>query len=83
MDEGKAVDAVLLDFRKTLGAVPHSVLLYNLSSYRISRVTVHWGKNWLKGKSSVYLAGDQWCSSGFSSVQYINQQTGCKIPMNH
>ncbi|GAB0180000.1 mitochondrial enolase superfamily member 1 [Grus japonensis] len=49
VDEGKVVDVVFLDFNTT--AVPHSILLDKLSNYAMSGFTVHWVKNWLKGRA--------------------------------
>ena len=50
MDEGKAVDADFLDFSKSTDTVPHSILLDKLSNCGMSGFTVHWMKNWLKGR---------------------------------
>ncbi|KAK4811153.1 hypothetical protein QYF61_019784 [Mycteria americana] len=51
VDEGKAVDVAFLDFSKAFDAVPHRILLDKLSSCEMSRYTVHWVKNWLKGRA--------------------------------
>ena len=51
VEEGKAVDVVFLDFVKAFDTVPHSILLVKLSNYEMSRFTVHWVKNWLKGRA--------------------------------
>ncbi|GAB0209474.1 mitochondrial enolase superfamily member 1 [Grus japonensis] len=51
VDEGKAVDVLFLDFSKVFDAVPHSVLLDKLSNCEMSRYTVHWVKNWMKGRA--------------------------------
>ena len=47
--EGKVVEVVFLDFSKASDAVPHSILLDNLSNCGMSRFTVRWVKNLLKG----------------------------------
>jgi len=49
--EGKAVDVVFLDFGKAFDTVAHSVLLEELSTCGVSGFTVHWVKNWLKGRA--------------------------------
>ena len=51
VDEGKAVDAVFLYFSKAFDTVPHSILLDKLSNCEMSRFTVCWVKNWLKGRA--------------------------------
>ncbi|KAK4811167.1 hypothetical protein QYF61_019798 [Mycteria americana] len=51
VDEGKVVDVAFLDFSKAFDAVPHSILLDKLSSCEMSRYTVRWVKNWLKGRA--------------------------------
>ncbi|GAB0181964.1 mitochondrial enolase superfamily member 1 [Grus japonensis] len=51
VDEGKAVDVVFLDFSKAFDTVPHSILLDKLSNCGMSRFTVRWVKNWLKGRA--------------------------------
>jgi len=51
VDEGKVVDVVFLDFSKAFDTVPHSILLDTLSNCGMSRFTVHWVKNWLKGRA--------------------------------
>ena len=49
VEEGKVVDVVFLEFRKAFDPVSHSILLDKLSSWEMSRYTVCWVKNWLKG----------------------------------
>ncbi|KAK4827324.1 hypothetical protein QYF61_016574 [Mycteria americana] len=51
VDEGKVVDVDFLDFSKAFDPVPHSILLDKLSSCGMSGFTVHWVKNWLKGRA--------------------------------
>ncbi|KAK4811079.1 hypothetical protein QYF61_016365 [Mycteria americana] len=51
VDEGKVVDVAFLDFSKAFDAVPHSILLDKLSNWDMSRYTVRWVKNWLKGRA--------------------------------
>jgi len=49
VDEGKALDVVLVDFSKVFDTLPHSILLDKLSSCGKSRSVMYWVKNWLKG----------------------------------
>jgi len=59
MDEGKMLDVAFLDFIKAFDTVPHSILLDKLSSCGMSRFTVSWVKNWLKGIAQrVVVNGD-------------------------
>ncbi|GAB0188591.1 mitochondrial enolase superfamily member 1 [Grus japonensis] len=51
LGEGRVVDVALLDFSKAFDTVPHSILLDKLSNCGMSRFTVRWVKNWLKGKA--------------------------------
>ena len=51
VDEGKVVDVVFLDFSKAFDTVPHSILPDKLSNCGMSRYTVRWVKNWLKGRA--------------------------------
>ena len=51
VDEGKAVGVVLLDCRQAFGAVPHSILLEQLSSCGLSGSMVRWVKKQLEGRS--------------------------------
>ena len=51
MDEGKTVGAACLDFSKAFDMVPHSILLDKFSSCEMSRFTVRWVKDWLKGRA--------------------------------
>lgn len=51
VDEGKAVDAVFLDFIKAFDTVPPSILLNKVSNCEINRYAVHWVENWLKGRT--------------------------------
>lgn len=40
MDEGKAVNVILLDFSKAFDIIPHGILLDELSSCGINRLTL-------------------------------------------
>ncbi|PKU43375.1 hypothetical protein llap_6319 [Limosa lapponica baueri] len=51
VDERKVMDLVFLDFCKAFDTVPHSILLDKFSNCEMSRYTVHWVKNWLKGRA--------------------------------
>ncbi|KAK4821609.1 hypothetical protein QYF61_025186 [Mycteria americana] len=48
-DEGKAVDAVYLDFSKAFDTVSPSILLEKLAAHGLDGCTLHWVKNWLDG----------------------------------
>ena len=71
MDEGKAVDVVFLDFSKAFDTVLHSILMDS----GMSRFTVCWVKNWLKGRAQRVVVNG--ATSGWqpvtNSVQYIYQ----------
>ena len=45
MDEGGAVDIVLLDFGKVFNTVPHKILTEKLLKYGLDKQTVRWIKN--------------------------------------
>lgn len=67
LGEGEMVDTVFLYFNEAFGTC--SILLNKLSSYERGRFTVHWVKNWLKGRAqSVAVKGTtsgwQWVISG-------------------
>jgi len=76
VDEGKAVDAVCVDFSKAFDTVPHSILLEKLAAHGLDGCTLCWIKNWLNGraqrvvvngvKSSWWPAGHERCSPGLS-----------------
>jgi len=51
VDEGSVVEVVLLDFSKALDTVSYSIFLDKMSKCEMGRVTVHWLKNWLNGRS--------------------------------
>ncbi|GAB0180892.1 hypothetical protein GRJ2_000554500 [Grus japonensis] len=51
VDEGKAVDAVYLDFSKAFDIVSHSILLEKLAAHGLDGHTLHWVKNWLDGQA--------------------------------
>jgi len=48
--EENRVNVVFLDFSKAFDTVPHSILVDKLFSCGMSRFTVNWVKNQLKGK---------------------------------
>lgn len=68
MDEGNAVDISFLDFNKASDSVPHSILLDQLSNCEISRVTVHWVKNWLDSRAQRVAANE--ATSGLQLVTW-------------
>jgi len=49
--EGKAVNAVYLDFSKAFDTASHSILLEKLAARGLDRYTVCWIKNWLEGQA--------------------------------
>ncbi|GAB0207657.1 mitochondrial enolase superfamily member 1 [Grus japonensis] len=51
VDEGKAVDAIYLDFNKAFDTVSHSILLEKLAAHGLDRCTLCWVKNWLEGQA--------------------------------
>ncbi|GAB0207679.1 mitochondrial enolase superfamily member 1 [Grus japonensis] len=51
VDEGKAVDAIYLDFNKAFDTVSHSILLEKLAAHGLDRCTLRWVKNWLEGQA--------------------------------
>jgi len=51
IDEGKAVDAVYLDFSKAFDNVLHNILLEKLTAHGLDGCTLLWIKNWLNGRA--------------------------------
>jgi len=51
VDEGKAVEAVYLDFGKAFDTVPHSILQEKLAARGLDGCTLLWIKNWLNGQA--------------------------------
>jgi len=51
VDEGKATGACFLDFSEAFDTVPHGILLDMLPNCGMSRSTVHWMMNRLKGRA--------------------------------
>ena len=51
VDEGKAVDAVYLDFSKAFDMVSHSILLGKVAARGLDRYTLLWVRNWLEGRA--------------------------------
>ncbi|CAM5115209.1 unnamed protein product [Eretmochelys imbricata] len=47
VDEGKAVDVLLLDFSKAFDTVSHSILVSKLKEYGLDEWTVRWTESWL------------------------------------
>ncbi|KAK4825794.1 hypothetical protein QYF61_002378, partial [Mycteria americana] len=46
-DEGRAVDALYLDFRKAFNSVSHNILIDKLTKYGLDKWTMRWTENWL------------------------------------
>jgi len=57
VDEGKAVDVVCLDFRKSFDTVPHSIPLEKLAVHGLDGCSLRWIKNWLNGRAQ---SGGEW-----------------------
>ena len=57
--EGRAVDVVYLDFRKSFDTVSHNILVDKLTKYGQSKWTARWIENWLKGQACAEGCG-QW-----------------------
>uniref|UniRef100_A0A8B9CDQ8 Reverse transcriptase domain-containing protein n=1 Tax=Anser brachyrhynchus TaxID=132585 RepID=A0A8B9CDQ8_9AVES len=51
VDEGKAVDAVYLDFSKAFDTVSHSILLEKLAALGLDWRTLRWVRNWLGSRA--------------------------------
>ena len=51
VDEGKAVDAVYLDFSKAFDTVSHSILLQKLAVRGLDRYALGWVRKWLEGRA--------------------------------
>ncbi|KAK4816300.1 hypothetical protein QYF61_014598 [Mycteria americana] len=51
VDEGKAVDAVYLDFSKAFDTDSHSILLEKLTGHGLDGSTLHWVKSCLDGQA--------------------------------
>jgi len=49
VDGGKAVAVVYLDFSKSFGGVPHSILLEKLAADSLDGCALRWVKNRLNG----------------------------------
>ncbi|CAM5088331.1 unnamed protein product [Eretmochelys imbricata] len=47
VDEGKAVDVLLLDFSKAFDTVSHSILASKLKKYGLEEWTIRWIESWL------------------------------------
>ncbi|CAM5122477.1 unnamed protein product [Eretmochelys imbricata] len=47
VDEGKAVDMLLLDFSKAFDTVSHSILASKLKKYGLDEWTIRWKESWL------------------------------------
>ena len=62
MDEGKAVEIVDLDFKKTFDKVPHQRLLNKVRACGVSGHVANWIVNWLSGrKQRVAVSGRMSC----------------------
>ena len=51
VDEGRAVDAVYLDFSKAFDTVSHNILLGKLRHCGLDEWSVKWTENWLNGRA--------------------------------
>ena len=50
VDDGKAVDMVYLDFKKTFDKVPHRRLLAKVRACGVAGRVANWIANWLSGR---------------------------------
>jgi hypothetical protein len=69
LDNGLNVDAIFIDFKKAFDSISHEKLLYKLSSYGFSQLTLTWVKAFLtdrKQRVKIGSALSPWlpCSSG-------------------
>ena len=59
LDEGKQIDAVLLDFSKAFDKVSHSKLVYKLGHFGVRGKTQAWIRDFLTGRTqAVVLRGE-------------------------
>ncbi|GAB0208922.1 mitochondrial enolase superfamily member 1 [Grus japonensis] len=60
VDEGRAVDAVYLDFSKAFDTVSHNILVSKLRKCGLDEWTVRWAENWLNGRAQrVVISGTE------------------------
>ncbi|PKU49358.1 rna-directed dna polymerase from mobile element jockey- hypothetical protein [Limosa lapponica baueri] len=60
IDEGRAVNAVCLDFSKAFDAVSHSIFTGKLRKYGLDEWTVRWIENWLEDRAQrVVISGTE------------------------
>lgn len=51
VNEGRAADAVYLDFSKVFDAISHNILIDELRKCGLDEWTVRWIENWLDGRA--------------------------------
>ena len=78
VDEGKAADAVYLDFIKAFETVSHGILLGKLAAHGLDRYILLWVKNWLEGRAQWVVVNEvqlvshyKWCPPGVSIGAYL------------
>ncbi|GAB0199220.1 mitochondrial enolase superfamily member 1 [Grus japonensis] len=60
VDEGRAGDAVYLDFSKAFDTVSHKILIGKLRKCGLDEWTVRWIENWLNGRAqSIVISGTE------------------------
>jgi hypothetical protein len=59
VDNGKAFDAVFLDFAKAFDKVPHARLLEKMSAHGIQGQLLRWVTNWLTGRRQRVILGGE------------------------
>jgi hypothetical protein len=59
VDNGKAFDAVFLDFAKAFDKVPHARLLKKMSAHGIQGQLLKWVANWLTGRRQRVILGGE------------------------
>jgi len=68
VDEGKAVDIILLDSSKAFNTVPHGMLLEKFSNCDTNRFKLCWVMNWLNSRAQRTIVAVPGWLTGISSV---------------
>ncbi|CAM4639999.1 unnamed protein product [Lepidochelys kempii] len=62
VDEGKAVDMLVLDFSKAFDTVSHSILASKLKKYGLDERTIRWIESWLDCRAQRVVINGSMCS---------------------